>query len=622
MGNYITNKKRISPFVVAVPVFILLAVFKLWPAVLSVLMSFRDYSVKLGIVESKYVGLENYISFFSQYCFSNIVRNTFLMTLLPAVFTALLSLGISFVICKLPNKWLKYVSLVIIAVPAILPTHALAQFVKNFLDADSVLFQIGLHKIMPVQNLLSIPRLFVYFYSAAEAIKNMIFPVAYGVLVYGMNEKVRLKQLLKVALGYILVRFGLMLIYDYELVVKLYSPLVLETADTLSTFSYRKALMTSELGLATAVDNMRVLMQVIINIPIYFILKRLFRKDEPLIGSVIQAGTGSTVSKIAIALMLICGAVVLMLGGIYAAGAALLFAAVSLLLAYPLTSKTKAYPLVLYMLLTLNFITAERLNYLRLGLEDSLFTGALILGISVYGALALLAVTRGRKNILAVLLAVIMGCTVAVNTIYGRNELCPYYVNVLDMSKILVGKPVIYLYPLEKTEVNVNLDFIGELTFTYPEYGGGWNVVAYPDGTIVDENGNTYSYLFWEGLSDIQFDLSKGFVVSGEDTVDFLREKLAFIGLEPAEYNEFIVYWAPQLMENEYNLITFQNKCYTDNAKLTIDPEPESVLRVYMVAKPLNYWIEIQEQELLPFERKGFTVVEWGGSIIKKDTLH
>lgn len=176
------------------------------------------------------------------------------------------------------------------------------------------------------------------------------------------------------------------------------------------------------------------------------------------------------------------------------------------------------------------------------------------------------------------------------------------------------AKPVIYLYPEEKTEVHVTLDYNGELIVTYPEYADGWQVTAYPDGTLYDLDGNEYSYLFWEGISDTEYDFSEGFCVAGEDTADFLRETLADIGLTPKEYNEFIVYWLSQMQSNPYNLISFQSERYTDVARLDIAPEPDSLLRVFMAWQPLDKPLEITPQTFVPFVREGFTVVEWGGT--------
>ena len=179
-----------------------------------------------------------------------------------------------------------------------------------------------------------------------------------------------------------------------------------------------------------------------------------------------------------------------------------------------------------------------------------------------------------------------------------------------------VAKPVIYLYPEKTTDISVALHYTGKLTCTYPPIGNGWHVTAQPDGTLINHaDKKEYSYLFWEGDSDTRFDMSRGFVVAGKDTAAFLQEKLAFMGLTQREYNEFIVYWLPQMQDNPYNLITFQDKDYTDQAKLVITPNPDSLLRVFMVYKPLHQKITVPEQKLNRFTRKGFTVVEWGGGM-------
>lgn len=183
-----------------------------------------------------------------------------------------------------------------------------------------------------------------------------------------------------------------------------------------------------------------------------------------------------------------------------------------------------------------------------------------------------------------------------------------------------VAKPVIYLYSAQKEDVKVELHYEGRLIADYPEYNraiNGWQVTAYPDGKIINQaDKKEYSYLFWEGLPEkkIDWDLSTGFVVKGGDTREFLQKKLSEIGLTPKEYNEFIVYWYPLMQNNKYNLIHFADSQYTDSAPLVITPEPDSILRVFMVYKPLKEKIEIKEQAIKPFVRRGFSVVEWGGT--------
>jgi hypothetical protein len=186
-----------------------------------------------------------------------------------------------------------------------------------------------------------------------------------------------------------------------------------------------------------------------------------------------------------------------------------------------------------------------------------------------------------------------------------------------------MGKPVINLYPSRTETVRVQLDYEGNLTTTYPEYDTsikGWDVIAHPDGSLVNvADGKQYSYLFWEGNKyGFSINQDEGFVVKGSDTAQFLQKSLSKLGLTPKEYNEFIVYWLPQMQGNSYNFIKFAGKEYTDLAPLTVTPKPDSLLRVFMVYKPLDKAIEVKEQALTPFKRQGFTVVEWGGTELSR----
>jgi len=177
-------------------------------------------------------------------------------------------------------------------------------------------------------------------------------------------------------------------------------------------------------------------------------------------------------------------------------------------------------------------------------------------------------------------------------------------------------KPVIYLYPEDRTDVSVKVNFPlgGELTCTYPEYSDGWKVTALPDGTLYDENGDEYYCLYWEGQSRDVMNDSEGFCVAGKDTASFLREKLMYIGLSAREANEFIIYWLPRMQDNPYNIITLHTTDYAASVPLTVSPAPDTQIRVFMTFTPSDELVDIPEQTLPRFERNGFTLVEWGGT--------
>ena len=178
-------------------------------------------------------------------------------------------------------------------------------------------------------------------------------------------------------------------------------------------------------------------------------------------------------------------------------------------------------------------------------------------------------------------------------------------------------KPLIYIYPEEETEITIKLGHPEYLTTTYPKYNNEWKVIAKPNGDLISNN-KTYYGLYWEGINHIQTDFKDGFVVEKEELIPFIEEKLEVLGLNEREKNEFIIYWLPILEKNQYNLIRFEKEeIINKEMPLDINPKPESIIRVLMEYKSINKKIKVQEQKLISPERKGYTVVEWGGTIIK-----
>ena len=179
-------------------------------------------------------------------------------------------------------------------------------------------------------------------------------------------------------------------------------------------------------------------------------------------------------------------------------------------------------------------------------------------------------------------------------------------------------KPLIYLYPTVDTKVNVKFGRSEALTSTYPKYKDSWNVLAKPDGELIDDKGRTFYGLYWEGYNTIDVTFEDGFVVGRDDLIPFLEEKLSALGLNEREANEFIIYWLPKLEENEYNLIRFESiDKINKNMPLIINPKPDTVIRILMEYKKADKDTKVKTQALVTPVRKGFTVVEWGGTIVK-----
>ena len=174
-------------------------------------------------------------------------------------------------------------------------------------------------------------------------------------------------------------------------------------------------------------------------------------------------------------------------------------------------------------------------------------------------------------------------------------------------------KPIIYVYPEEDMNLTIKLGNKASLLYTYPKYNDGWNVHVTRDGNIYDYNTKRNYYgLYWEGIDNYELDMSEGFVVKGSETIKFLEEKLAILGLNDYEINEFIIYWIDKLENNNYNFISFRES--KDMMPLLISKKPDTLIRVMMDYKPLDKKINVKEPKLTKVTRKGFTVVEWGGT--------
>jgi hypothetical protein len=181
-------------------------------------------------------------------------------------------------------------------------------------------------------------------------------------------------------------------------------------------------------------------------------------------------------------------------------------------------------------------------------------------------------------------------------------------------------KPVIYLYPEEETDLHVEVEPNIGFTKTIPEYKSGWDVTAYPDGTVIDrETGDNYDYLYWAGLVDGYPLIEEGWVVAQKDLPAFFDYSLPLYGLQGEEITDFTEYWIDDMNEAPYYAVSFVEQSIIDElSPLSIDKEPDVVVRVLMTAMPLNRPIKLHVPQLpeIP-ERRGFTVIEWGGTILR-----
>ena len=210
------------------------------------------------------------------------------------------------------------------------------------------------------------------------------------------------------------------------------------------------------------------------------------------------------------------------------------------------------------------------------------------------------------------------------STSIAIDEIKETPLKVVLEPEMFLKKPAIYLYPEKKQKTVVTHEFKGKLITTYPVYKDNWTVIAEKDGTLLNLADNRkYKYLFWDGayaFPEEHYKFQSGFYVAKDEYIAFLEHKLAYIGLNENEINDFIVYWLPEMNKFGHCFVHFRiNDDIDGSSILKTKPIADTVIRVFMEFSGLNGFNSaslLPEQVLPQFTRKGFTLVEWGGSEI------
>ncbi|HCC50119.1 MAG: hypothetical protein UV19_C0009G0001 [Parcubacteria group bacterium GW2011_GWA2_42_28] len=206
------------------------------------------------------------------------------------------------------------------------------------------------------------------------------------------------------------------------------------------------------------------------------------------------------------------------------------------------------------------------------------------------------------------------------------------------------GKPVVYLYPKQPTSVSVKFQAPIQFTTDIPKYADFWQVMAYPNGSLLNlkpeltdcrqidslKKGseyaqtacqkNTYPYLYWAGnINSKNYPtVDQGWVISKNDLATFLQSKLAEVGLNDKEKNDFISYWLPDMLAKNtpyYRISFLQTNDLNSLFPMQVSPSPDTTFRLFLDYSPLTGKPQKipQPQTLDKLVRNGFTLVEWGG---------
>lgn len=256
----------------SLPGLILLIVFKYFP-MYGILIAFQDYNLFGGMSGSEWIGFENFVRFFQDPYFFRLLRNTFLIGLYGLIWSFPAPVLLALILNECRMSGFKRVTQTISYLPHFISTVIIVGILKTMLSADGGIINIIIEACGGTAiQFLNDPKWFRTIYIASGIWQG----IGYGSIVYlaaisGVDVQLyeaakidgasRLRCMVSITLPCIIPTIAVMFIMNvgsilsvgFEKVFLLASPATYETADVISTYTYRMGMINQDFGFSTAV---------------------------------------------------------------------------------------------------------------------------------------------------------------------------------------------------------------------------------------------------------------------------------------------------------------------------------------------------------------------------------
>lgn len=253
------------------PVVIYIAVFCYKP-MYGVIIAFKNFRPAVGIMDSPWVGLRHFITFFSDYNFWRILKNTFSISALSIVFGFPAPILLALLINEIRNTKFKRVVQTISYMPYFISMVIICGLIKTFCQSDGIITDLvaalGGERI----NLLASKNWFYPIYIISNIWQNIGWDsIIYLAALAGIDQEQyeaarvdgagRIRQIISVTLPGLMptvtilfiLKMGSILNVGFEKILLLYSPTTYEVADVISTYVYRIGILDANFSYSTAI---------------------------------------------------------------------------------------------------------------------------------------------------------------------------------------------------------------------------------------------------------------------------------------------------------------------------------------------------------------------------------
>ena len=236
------------------------------------IMAFQNYHPADGIFGSQWVGFKHFTDFFGNYYFWNITRNTVWINIVGLAFVFPAPILFALLLNEIRCKSMKSLVQTISYMPHFISLVVVCGMVKAFVSDTGFISGIVAKFTGERVNLLSYPENFVTIFTSSGIWQELGWnSIIYLAALSGIDETLyeaatidganRFKQTIHVTLPGIMptiiimliLNIGTMLSVGYEKIILLYNDLIMDKADVISSFTYRKGIIDMNWSYSTAV---------------------------------------------------------------------------------------------------------------------------------------------------------------------------------------------------------------------------------------------------------------------------------------------------------------------------------------------------------------------------------
>jgi putative aldouronate transport system permease protein len=281
-----------------IPGLVMILLFRYLP-MYGIVVAFQRYSLFQGMSGSRWIGFDNFTSFFNDPYFFRNVRNTFLIGFYSIIWTFPMPILLAVLINEVRSNWFKRTTQTISYMPYFVSTVIVVGLMKTMFSVDGGIVNdvIAFFGGTPVA-----------FFNEKSLIRSLYIgsdlwqTIGYNSIIYlaaitGIDAEqyeaaridgasrmqsirhITLPSIVPTVLTLLILRVGNILSVGYEKILLMYSSATYETIDVISTYVYRKGIIDQNFGYAAAVGLFNSIVSVIFLLAANTISRKAFKES-------------------------------------------------------------------------------------------------------------------------------------------------------------------------------------------------------------------------------------------------------------------------------------------------------------------------------------------------------